>query len=1164
MIDINAARELLNLGATMGEGPRAEEQLAGAVAIHNILERHNVAYLADEVGMGKTYVALGAMALFRHFNPEFRVLVIAPRENIQQKWTKELGNFCANNVRFPDFRVKSVQGGPARPTIRCENLHTFVHEASVDSRRDFFLRLTSFSFGLSANTEDWKKQRDQLRRELSWLADEVFDLRSKEAFKDNYARAVCCALPTFDLVIVDEGHNLKHGFKQGVAARNRVLALALGRSGEMEHPNLFPGYGRRAKRVLFLSATPIEASYIQLWNQLDVFGLGGPFAALKRSDVSDEAKKQIVRQFLVRRVTTMPVNGKGLTKNQYRREWRQGGVLQHDQPIQIADPRKRLVVALVQKKVAELLGSGKFNVSFQVGMLASFESFLQTAKLKRDDDEGNFDDAEQKRGLTDIQKEGIDVRDINSLARDYHKRFGKQMPHPKMDEVVESLASAWLTGKKTLVFVRRVASVKELKQRLDERYDEWLIPFLRANLPEEVRSRFDVIVERYRLEKAEAERARQAKLAPVTEGSFPTEEETDGDRGGTDTFFAWFFRGKGPSRVVSGANIQRRFRQAGSTYSTFFDRNHVAEVLGVEPGRVAERLSETLGLDKPEAARRVQAGAAKFLSGRAKKFPSHDRFVAAQAAALELLSKSGAAVSAAALVIFKQVYQSETKLLHATQAPDVLEWLEEQTFFTELQRPGWEALRQDLWPEISTDKEPAVRFRESELRAQLLSATARLGHGLIDIYLLTIARLKSLDLRTLDSDADGTRSHDAQRITQYLSRLEAQRATPLSDRGWAAFDELREVAANFALVLDVNAPEAKSVELSQATRMFGTLLGQQQPVGGMSGQVSRTLVQQFRMPGYPFVLVTTDLLQEGEDLHTFCSSIHHYGISWTPSSMEQRIGRIDRVRSQTDRRLGARDRDPNGDDLLQVHFPHLQDTVEILQVERVLERMNVFLRLMHEGLISSSTEQKHIDVDKTLSKGRRPIEVIAGTLSTAFPIESNATKGDIKALAVSPNAVVDASSRLTALRVDVGHRLEIDWMPVNAPGQLMGTMKLAGGRIQPFTLFLDSLEGRLLVRCISPIGVVGLAASQAAIEESIRSIRVRLGAVVDREPGSYNLTVQEDVILGDPAFDTKRVEAMLRRVGQHADRLELIHLPEKDRPLALFSEKLIQEGLGRP
>jgi ribosomal 50S subunit-associated protein YjgA (DUF615 family) len=88
------------------------------------------------------------------------------------------------------------------------------------------------------------------------------------------------------------------------------------------------------------------------------------------------------------------------------------------------------VVALVQKKVAELLGSGKFNMSFQIGMLASFESFLQTAKLKRDDDDGNVDDAEQKRELTDVQKVGIDVHDLNKLALRHFERFGEQMPHP--------------------------------------------------------------------------------------------------------------------------------------------------------------------------------------------------------------------------------------------------------------------------------------------------------------------------------------------------------------------------------------------------------------------------------------------------------------------------------------------------------------------------------------------------------------------------------------------------------------------------------------------------------------------------------------------------------------------------------------------------------------
>ena len=84
MIDISTAGELLNFGARMNSDSRAHEQLQGAVAIHNMLKKNQVAYLADEVGMGKTYVALGALALFRHFNPDFKALIIAPRENIQR------------------------------------------------------------------------------------------------------------------------------------------------------------------------------------------------------------------------------------------------------------------------------------------------------------------------------------------------------------------------------------------------------------------------------------------------------------------------------------------------------------------------------------------------------------------------------------------------------------------------------------------------------------------------------------------------------------------------------------------------------------------------------------------------------------------------------------------------------------------------------------------------------------------------------------------------------------------------------------------------------------------------------------------------------------------------------------------------------------------------
>ena len=145
MIDVSTAGQLLDFSVRIGKGQRAQEQLEGAVAIHNLLQTQNVAYLADEVGMGKTYVALGALALFRHFQPDFRVLIIAPRENIQTKWMKELRNFVNANVRFPDLRVKALDGRPARPLIACNNLLELVHETLLDSNRDFFTRLTSFS-----------------------------------------------------------------------------------------------------------------------------------------------------------------------------------------------------------------------------------------------------------------------------------------------------------------------------------------------------------------------------------------------------------------------------------------------------------------------------------------------------------------------------------------------------------------------------------------------------------------------------------------------------------------------------------------------------------------------------------------------------------------------------------------------------------------------------------------------------------------------------------------------------------------------------------------------------------------------------------------------------------------------------------------------------------
>ncbi|MEE3922070.1 hypothetical protein V2I01_38700 [Micromonospora sp. BRA006-A] len=52
---------------------------------------------------------------------------------------------------------------------------------------------------------------------------------TRDVIKDRFAQAINAALPHFDLVIVDEAHNLKHGWGPQSSSRNRVLATVLGR-----------------------------------------------------------------------------------------------------------------------------------------------------------------------------------------------------------------------------------------------------------------------------------------------------------------------------------------------------------------------------------------------------------------------------------------------------------------------------------------------------------------------------------------------------------------------------------------------------------------------------------------------------------------------------------------------------------------------------------------------------------------------------------------------------------------------------------------------------------------------------------------------------------------------------------------------------------------------
>jgi hypothetical protein len=1144
-IDIDAARKLLDFGRRLGESQaaRAEEQLEGAVALHNMLARHGVAYLADEVGMGKTYVALGALALFRHFNPRFRVLIIAPRQNIQSKWVKEFRNFVRHNVRIPDLRVRGLDLEPARPLVECERLSHFVREVSTDAERDFFLRMTSFSLPLQASEDSTTSERlrEQFLRELPWIPPEALDLRGAGGtFKRNIARAINCVLPEFDLVIVDEAHHLKHG-TQRAAARNEVLALMMGREVE-ETPRWAKNFGPRAKRVLFLSATPLEESFKHVWNQLDVFGKAGGFdeLAAPRFDVDEATRKSVAQKFMIRRVTAIPIGQERYTKNRYRREWRHGGVHTFDEPIAVTDPKQRLVVALVQKKVSELLGSEKFGNRFQVGMLASFESFQET--LAKKDDEAVFDGDQTE---DELEKEGIDVKPLNTLARSYRATFeGRELPHPKLDAMVDALAHRWATGRKALVFVRRVASVKELKRKLDDRYDEWLEAKLVADLPthaERLRSLFAT----YRREKTEL---RNANRDVVVGAESPSDTE---EAGGADTFFAWFFRGTGPRGVFSGAALKKRFVSSSGVFATFFEENVVAVILGVSPPMVPDRLAELAGLPRATVLASL-AEEARTLLPPGEKLAKAAQFEAAQAAAVRMLSKRTDEMGVLARHVWHQLYEGlgQRGTSRNVQLP-IEPLLVQETFFTQLRG------RPDLARLLLPDPLPSrpAEFDLHWFRVALLGSVARLGHALIDLYVTVVGRRPSLDLGKRD-DEDEQGSDPTGR---FLDLLAAQAALPAETRAFGALDELRLAAQNFDAIFDTNLTHLRDRKLSEVRRAVGSTLGEQQPVGGMHGGVNKSLISQFRMPGYPLVLVTTDLLQEGEDLHTFCSDVFHYGISWTPSAMEQRIGRIDRVRSQTDRLLSALNSRPRDEEKLQVFVPTLRESVEVLQVNRVLRRMNRFVELMHEGVGQLRDDGPKIDVEQESMESIEPPPPLPDVeLKSSFRVQPGNLKGKHTSLDTSGSeaeAIVGRFRALCAIADCRGHRIDWEQVPTNRVDRLFGTVWMAT-RKQPFGLYLRLIGGRPLLKCVSPVGRVFDRRSAADVPVDAWT---RIGVTAAGPTGSYDLTVEDEVLLGDAPSDGDRLRLLLSRVVTRADALEL-ELLESDEPMDVFRTDLAAEG----
>jgi len=272
----------------------------------------------------------------------------------------------------------------------------------------------------------------------------------------------------------------------------------------------------------------------------------------------------------------------------------------------------------------------------------------------------------------------------------------------------------------------------------------------------------------------------------------------------------------------------------------------------------------------------------------------------------------------------------------------------------------------------SPDTDIHDAWKHWQIHAALMGVLLRTGHGIIDLYLCLL----------MEGKQNLTESSRRGWVIRFSELLNAQSKS----MSFSTFHELRNLSEHLKLIVKTSIPEILIEAPSNYRRLLGQKLTPVSPVIGAHGETGDRAPQarKFRMPGYPLALVSTDVFQEGEDLHTFCDSVVHYGIPMSPVSLEQKAGRVDRVNSQAQRYLQQLDRDPLPADLIQVSYPHVKQSIEYLQVRRACHNLNEYLKSLHDFTSSTAEKSGEIYVDTELLDSSEIPEPITAFLESPY------------------------------------------------------------------------------------------------------------------------------------------------------------------------------------
>ena len=832
----------------------ASLQTEGVAYLWNLLSKQRLALLADEVGMGKTFQALGVAALLWKIKPGARVLVMAPNRDICAHWQREFNAFTLLHYRKADGRVKASDDKLPVPLIeahyRLADLATAVEKNSSTLVGQLYLTTIHSLSGLVDNSDQRKDKLSVARQEADQLHQRMMHALDYQGF---------------DLLIIDEAHYFRN--PQGGTQRAAAARGFFGPVGE-----------RISQRTLLLTATPSHTQPGDVANILGYF--------IDENDPSLKLPAEaLMHKYALRRFRLMAGKGGSYTRHQYRQELAT--------PCDFTGrPEAELFFALYQRRLVHELGMASEKRRVLYGFLEGFESAGSLAHAPAAQEE-DADQATDERAK-DFNA-AADTVILHELSQDYRSIYQRAPDHPKYGQLVEQCAPQGLFPMpadrplhedKHLIFVRRIPSVRELTQRINEHYDR--------RLAHEICQAWAMHADDRRVKRWESQqwsregfnelvRAAADSSANAVPDAFTEAEDVEMESGDEPPEQDAYLGSKIADLFVTKKAQEGRAAMAPTDCSRFslnLRKSTSIHAMFMEPScdymaapytwHYEFRQADKLRSDYTKAAQvQRMTGHDKFSKATVEALPPRDAVVQTYDEPIETMWS----------LVFSHLNANRRAMLRrwATEHPDIAEnfgnYIKAGFLFASpviVELYGWHTRFQRALP-------PGEQHANVQLRYRGFVAYAR------------------------------------QRIEGSLLQRYFE----------AALDSFEQLCGK---IIDHVAGDWE--------KSWRTLTTLSNPAWYASGESSHRqhLIMGFNSPFYPNSLVATSVFQEGVNLHLQCRKVHHYGIAWTPGDNEQRVGRIDRLFGKVNQLLHA--------DMttLDINYPYLKNSFDEDQVGSFIER----------------------------------------------------------------------------------------------------------------------------------------------------------------------------------------------------------------------------------